>query len=362
MTKSVMKYPCQKVDTQTNDYLGIPSDHNVKNKKNKQMKKLLLITVGFICFAQILYSQDYSFSNHNIVPFSQNPSLAGNANAPRFGLNYRMQWPTLGNKYHTVRASYDQNFYKQMCSVGAAFSHDNMAGGIIQVNELDLVYAHTINLKEFYYIRMGLQVGLFANYLDWNKLTFEDQYDPGTGSVLPHSIETTAQSDRSLLDFSFGATFVIENLLTVGGAVYHISQPENGFAKEEENTLYRKFVVNANFIQDLQYANGLFGRNDVSGNYFFANASYQQQADFKLAYLGVGVSIDPLLIGASLKNDLKEVNTLSLMLGGQFKGLQAYYIYDFFTSKKKNGSWSHEISFIYILKRTEKYPCPVVYW
>jgi hypothetical protein len=28
-----MKYPRQKIEIQANDYLGIPSDNNVKNKK-----------------------------------------------------------------------------------------------------------------------------------------------------------------------------------------------------------------------------------------------------------------------------------------------------------------------------------------
>jgi hypothetical protein len=43
-----MKYPRQKIDTQVNDYLGIPSDNNVKNK---QMKKIALV-IGCILIAQ----------------------------------------------------------------------------------------------------------------------------------------------------------------------------------------------------------------------------------------------------------------------------------------------------------------------
>lgn len=65
-----------------------------------------------------MQAQDYSLSNHNVVPFSLNPSSVGAANTLRLGVNYRMQWPMLSNSYHTVRVSYDQNVYKQMCSVG----------------------------------------------------------------------------------------------------------------------------------------------------------------------------------------------------------------------------------------------------
>jgi type IX secretion system PorP/SprF family membrane protein len=329
------------------------------------MRKLVGFLIGIILSLNSIQGQDFTFSNHNLVPFNLNPSLVGNANAPRVGVNYRMQWPTLGNNYHTIRASYDQNFYKQMSSFGAAFSHDNMANGVYRINEVDLIYGHTVRLDEFYFLRLGVQASVFANYLDWGKLTFGDQYDPYLREILPNSVENSDMESRVFMDFSFGATFVITNLLTVGASVYHIGEPDNGFARKEDNSLKRKYVFHANFMKDLQYNNGLFGRRDVSDNFLFVNASYQQQEDFRLAHLGVGISISPLLAGVYAKSNIEnidEIHTLSFMLGGQFKGLQLYYIYDLFTSNKKNGSWSHEISLIYIFRKDEKFPCPVTYW
>ncbi|MFA6779345.1 MAG: type IX secretion system membrane protein PorP/SprF, partial [Paludibacteraceae bacterium] len=91
-------------------------------------------------------------------------------------------------------------------------------------------------------------------------------------------------------------------------------------------------------------------------------AAYQKQHNFELAYLGAGVMLSPIIGGVSIKSDMEAVNTISFLLGGTYKGLQAYYVYDLFTSSKKNGSWSHEISIIYIIQKHEKYPCPVVYW
>ena len=87
------------------------------------MKKFLSCTIILILlFCVKVNGQDYTFSNHNIVPFSLNPALAGNANAIRIATNYRQQWMNLGNRYHTARVSYDQNFYKQMCSLGFAYT------------------------------------------------------------------------------------------------------------------------------------------------------------------------------------------------------------------------------------------------
>lgn len=249
-----------------------------------------------------------------------------------------------------------------MCSVGVAYAYDNMANGVYSTNEVSLVYGHTLRLKEFYFIRLGLQASMFINQLGWDKVKYGDQYDQNTRKPTLETLEQFDSDSRTCFDFSFGASFVIQNLLTVGGAVYHIAEPNNGFVELDDNILKRKFVGHINFIQDLQYQNGLFGRKDLSQNYMFVNGAYQQQSDFKMANVGVGVAWDPLILGVSDKNDLDGINVLAFMLGGHFKGLQVYYVYDLFTSSKKNGSWSHEINFIYIYQKHERYPCPVVYW
>jgi type IX secretion system PorP/SprF family membrane protein len=330
-----------------------------KKRRQRILLQSLLLMVGFINYS---FAQDYTFTNHNLTPFSLNPSLAGNANAMRFGLNYRQQWLTLGNNYHTVRASYDQNFYKQMSSLGVVYIHDNMANSIYRTNEFALIYSHILRLKEFYYIRLGVQGSMFMNYLGWDKLTFGDQYDPVRRIPVSSTIEELDTDQRTFFDFSVGANFVIENLFSIGGAVYHIAEPENGFADLNDNTLKRKFTGHANFVRDLQYRNGLFGRKDLSDNYYFLNATYQHQDKFNMLNLGGGVAFDPLILGASVKNDLDAVNVIAFLVGAHYKGLQIYYVYDLFTSKKKNGSWSHEISLIYILEKQERYPCPVTYW
>lgn len=324
------------------------------------MRRLLYIVL-MIAAALNAVAQDYTFSNHNVVPFSLNPSLVGNANAIRLGANYRMQWPSLGNRYHTVRLSYDQNFYKRMCSLGLSYAHDNMANGTIKTNEVAAVYGHTIRLFEGYFLRLGAQASFFYNKYG-SDVMFGDQYDWSTGEIFPNTTEEVANASTSFVDFSAGAAFVIENKLTLGAAVYHLGEPENGIHDEQQSILNHRYVVHANYLFDLQYANGLWGRQDLSDKYAFVNAAYQSQYNFDQLYAGVGVIISPLIAGVSMKSDLENINVFSFMLGATYKALQAYYIYDLFTSDEKNGSWSHEISLIYIIQKKERYPCPVVYW
>lgn len=327
------------------------------------MKKFFIgILVSLCAFSMSTYAQDYSLTSHNTTPFALNPSLAGAANSIRFGLNYRQQWPALGNQFHTVRASYDQNFYKQMCSAGFAYTYDNMGKGAYQSHEFDLLYAHTIRLKDHYFIRLGVQATLFANFMG-DGFEFGDMYNPSTRIVDHETSETLLTDSRVLVDFSAGGSFVIENKLTIGAAVYHIGEPKNGFMDKQENTLERKLVLHVSYFKDLQYQNGLFGRADLSNNYVFANVYYQMQEEFQNFYAGVGLLYSPLIVGVAFKSDLVDVYTPSFMAGLQFGSFQFNYVYDLFTAhKKKNGSWSHEINFVYIIRKHEKYPCPVVYW
>lgn len=331
------------------------------------MKRVLVILASLLLSGAAL-AQDYTFTNNNVVPFSLNPSLVGNASTGRFGLDYRMQWPTLENKFTTMRLSYDQPIYKQMSSVGVAFVHDNQAG-VFKENEIDATYAHNIRLEDEYFIRLGVTFSFFTNHLNTD-LTFDDQY-VRQGVLLPSTVDEVADSHVNFVDFSFGAAFVMQNKLTVGASVFHIGEPSNGYDDLESNTLGRKYVFHVNYIQDMESRAGLWGRRDMSSTYFFGSLNYQMQdaldRTYKLASLSVGAMTNPVLFGASYKYDFGSsygnLNILSFMVGANYKGLQAYYIFDLYTSKKNNGSWSHELSLVYVLPtRHYKYSCPIIYW
>lgn len=318
---------------------------------------------------------DYTFTNNNVIPFSLNPALAGNANAMRFGLNYRKQWPTLDNNYTTTRISYDQNFYKQVSSVAASFTRDNEAN-VFKKNEIAVAYSHNIRLQDEYFVRLGLQMALNMNYASTD-LTFDDSYTGEGKDPIPSNDDVT-EAHCNFLDFAFGAAFVMENKFTLGASVYHIGQPNNGFDDKEASQLGRRYVVHANYIHDLESRSGLWGRRDVSGTYLFGSANYQQQSaditgnddnkrTYRLASLNIGCMTNPVIFGVADKYDFtsayNNLNVLSFMVGGNYKGLQAYYIFDLYTSKKDNGSWSHEFALVYVLPpKHYRYSCPIVYW
>ena len=306
-------------------------------------------------------AQDYSLVNHNMVPFCLNPALAGNANAIRLGLDVRRQWPTLVNRYTTVRASYDQNFYKKVSSFGAFFSHDNMESGVYTVNEFGGIYSHALKIDDATTIRLGLQMSYFMNYFGYDKLEYGDQYDRRNGHIDASTIEDFDQTHRNFLDFSAGLSFHIENKLTLGASVFHITEPDNGFMKKSANSQQRRYVAHGTFMHNLQYSNGLWSRRNLGDNYFFMNAYYQRQSSFQQGYLGAGVIISPLILGVAEKMNFDDVYVTAFMLGFNYKALQAYYVYDLHTAQDK-GSWSHEVCLVYIIQKKERFPCPVTLW
>lgn len=328
----------------------------------KELRYIISLCFGLMLICTCAVAQDHNLNNHNLVPFSLNPAQAGNANAYRFALDMRQQWPTLDNNYTTVRLSYDQNFYKRVCSLGFYYAYDDQAHGVYRSNEFALIYSHTFEVSELSFLRLGLQGSYFLNYFGFDKLEYGDQYDQSNFKVDPNTIEDFEHNTRGLFDFSVGATFYLENTFSIGASVYHLAEPANGFVDKSSNSLNRKYVFHANYMHDLQYTNGLWGRKDLSGTYLFINANYQRQADFQKAYLGGGVFLSPVVLGVAEKCNLESVYVTSFMVGCTFNGLQAYYIFDLPTYERQNGNWSHEIALVYIIKKHERFPCPVVYW
>ncbi|HKK66993.1 MAG TPA: type IX secretion system membrane protein PorP/SprF, partial [Bacteroidales bacterium] len=70
---------------------------------------LFIVTVCLIGFCSKANAQDAHFSQFYANPLYLNPAFAGSDKCPRVNLNYRNQWPALGQTYVTYSLSYDQH-------------------------------------------------------------------------------------------------------------------------------------------------------------------------------------------------------------------------------------------------------------
>ncbi|MCQ2198977.1 MAG: PorP/SprF family type IX secretion system membrane protein [Paludibacteraceae bacterium] len=330
------------------------------------MKKLsaflMAASMSFVAAAQDI---DYQLTGHSTSPFALNPSSVGEANAYRVGLNYRMQWPTLKNEYRTFRASYDQNFFKLVSSIGAHYVYDGQAKDF-KSHEIGVTYAHNVRVVDGHYVRLGLTAAMFVKKLG-EDIVFGDQWQ--NGSIADNSLEQDNMQDTQVFpDFSFGAQYVWENRLSAGAAIYHIAAPTYGFVDDDANQLNRRYSFHVRYLHNLESSAGLWGNRGKVENYVMGTLAYQHQGEYNVANVNVGAFVSHLMLGVAYRHDFRrevigKLNTVSFMIGGNYKGLQAYYTYDLFTSQKSNGSWSHEFSIVYVfVKKHFRYSCPIVYW
>ena len=98
----------------------------------------IILTIG-IC--NISKAQDAHFSQFYANPLYLNPALAGAENCPRLTLNYRNQWPGLGQTYVTYSVGYDQFVSAIHGGIGFHLLHDNQAKGAFSTSQVNAMYA-----------------------------------------------------------------------------------------------------------------------------------------------------------------------------------------------------------------------------
>ena len=149
---------------------------------------LWIFTVCSTIPTAALYAQDPLYSQFYNAPLQMNAAMAGIGRGPQFRLNYRNQWPGLGNIYTTYSTSYDQYIPRLKSGVGAQILTDNAGDGTLRTTGITGYYSYRLRVRQKYYIKGGMEVGVHQIALDWNKLLFGDAIDVGTGPISPGGV------------------------------------------------------------------------------------------------------------------------------------------------------------------------------
>ncbi|MBK9150961.1 MAG: PorP/SprF family type IX secretion system membrane protein [Saprospiraceae bacterium] len=162
------------------------------------MMQILWIAGMIVCFNQVAFSQDPVFSQFYNAPLQLNPAFAGNTNGPSFHLNYRNQWPALGNIYTTTAISYSQFFRKINSGFGGSILVDNAGDGTLKTSRFALNYSYRLKVNQKSYIKGGIETTLGNISLDWDRFIFGDAIDPRLGSVSPGGLPFPSAETRPL--------------------------------------------------------------------------------------------------------------------------------------------------------------------
>lgn len=302
--------------------------------------KPFLIFVFFAVTSITAFSQDAHFSQYNSTRLHTNPAFAGTDSALVVSSAYRIQWPKIGGTYKTFNFSADQYIGFLQGGLGVNFMHDDQMDGAFTHTSFDIMYSPEIPLAgKKLIVRPAIQAGYFKNTLDWSKLTFGDMIDARRGFVY-NANEMQPLSSKSNIDFSAGV-LVYGAHFHMGAAVYHLTEPDQGFRGPSK--LPMRITINAGANLNFK------GTENLT---FFPTVLYQKQQDFQMYIAGLNARYKMLLFGISYRFD----DAAIAMLGFQNKYLRVSYTFDYTTSKltQRNTGGSHELQlscFLHYKKR-----------
>jgi len=332
-----------------------------KAKYPKLLYHVLLLACVLILFVQrSVTAQDPQFSQFYAAPLYLNPAFAGSTGQARVGINYRNQWPSIDANFTTLSAFADFYIEDKNSGVGVLLNRDREGVLGLQSISLAFQYSYDLQIIKGLSFRPGFQAAIYNRSINFNKLTFGDQFDPATGDVIsPTSAEglNTGQS-KFFPDISMGGLLYSKNAW-LGGAVFHITEPNQSLIGET-SVLPRKISAHAGYKFFFKQGTMNSGVYAVPQERSVAPAvQYRHQGQWDQMDIGMYFTFEPIILGTWYRGiPFKSVNgfanneSIVLLVGFTKRGpkdiLNIGYSYDYTISKLGPGSGgAHEFSLVY---------------
>lgn len=297
-----------------------------------------------------LQAQDPHFSQFYSNPLYLNPALAGMSTCSRVHVNYRNQWPSIGNLFGdvftTYSASYDRYIADINSGVGIICTYDNEGNRIFNTLNSGLIYSYTIPVGRKLTVSAALQAGAYWRYFDGHATRYADQFDEtnlqwsDNTSASPHDAQ-----NRIKPDFAFG-TVAFWGTNYAGFAVHHLVPFEEGLAGNFK--LSRKYTVHGGkkiFIGNKRQ------RKTNTGSYISPNVLYLRQGTNQQMNFGFYMGESPLNIGIWYRQNFVNSDAFIILAGLDKEKWTFGYSYDISVSKLASFSGgAHEISLSFRFK------------
>ncbi len=282
----------------------------------------LVIIVFLLARGPFASGQDAIFSQFFSAPLYLNPAFAGTAECSRLVFNYRNQpWPDFGT-FSTFNFSYDQPVDALRGGLGLLVTSDHQ-GGIIMRNHISAIYSLHMQVSRDLHLNFGAQAGYLRKDLNWNQLEFANQFDPGTGEILPGNEPPPDQTWRHAADFAAGLLLYNERFFG-GASIHHLTRPEESFF--DNHPLPLKITAHLGFHIPL----GQRGPAAFRQERFFIspNVIYQNQGLHHRINYGLYAGVSQFVAGVWLRQDFNLPETLIFMLGVNPGKYRVAYSYD----------------------------------
>ncbi len=313
------------------------------------LKQLIPLTFFILFgFTSSVTAQDLVFSQYYNAPISLNPAFAGNTDYPHFNINYRNQWPTF-DAYKSYAASYDQYFYNAKSAIGVMVTSDDLGGGIMKNNNINLTYGYKIEFKDNWQLKIGVSGVFGQTRLDWDQLIFYDQIDPVEGFQETTTSFEIRPTDLATTYFGINTGVLLYNeSWYVGTSFYNLNSPYQGFwdSNQEQVGLPIRYSFHSGYTFMIAEEN-----KNQFGTFLTANILATMQAGFVQITPGVAFQRERLIGGLWYRNVINNSDAAIVSLGFMFDNFRVTYSYDITISKLSIGSGgSHEIGIVFNLK------------
>jgi len=320
-------------------------------------QKLLLLMLLWSCSVT---AQDPQFSQFYAAPLYLNPAFAGSTGQARVGMNYRNQWPAIDANFNTISAFADFYIESKNSGVGLLINRDTEGVLGLQSTSLALQYAYELRIVPGLSFRPGLQLGVYNRSINFDRLTFGDQLDPATGTLIGGASAENLGTGQSKFfpDLSMGGLFYSKNAW-FGFAAHHITQPDQSLVGSPDN-LPMKLSAHLGwkfYLQPGEMGAGFYKKTRERS--ITPTMQYRHQGRFDQMDIGMYYTFEPIIIGTWYRgvpfknlNGIVNNESIVLLIGFTKKGekdvLNIGYSYDYTISKLGPGSGgAHEFSLVY---------------
>lgn len=300
------------------------------------MIKKIAFIVLLLGLQQNLHAQGIHFSQYYNAPLLLNPANTGLMSQEdyRLGINYRDQWSSVPVPFKTMSAYGDLQVFRNgngtnWLGLGFAYFNDVAGDGKLSLNKADLSIAYHVQTGEFVMISAGFSAASVGRSVDYNKLTFDLQWDGFTFDKNLANGEQINVIKTSFIDMAAGINFAYfpneAVYIKLGGGVAHINNPKETFynltnqmGMRPIGNLDARLILNETFtLNPSVYYSSERGASEIlAGTLAYVNIGGSKNADFSL------------IVGAHYR--VKEAIVASI--GMQWGGLRIMSSYDYTTS------------------------------
>ena len=265
---------------------------------------------------------DVSFSHYWVMEPSFNPAAVGKEAKLNVVGAYAIQMAGFEHNPQTMYAAADMPFYalNTYHGVGVQLLNDNI--GLFSHKRLGLQYAFKKTLFGGM-LSAGVQASLLAENFDGSKLDLEDSGDPAFSS-----------SSINGSGFDLGAgLYYMQRDWYVGISMLHFNSPVVELGETNELSIDATYYLTGGYNIKLRnpflsIQTSLLGRTD--GTAYRADLTGRLRYAHEKKVMYAGLSYSP-------------TNSVTILLGGVFRGISLGYSYEVYTSAISFGNGSHEL-------------------